>query len=222
MKIGILGSGMVGNTLGTKLVSIGHQVMMGSRTAASDAGQKWLQSVHGEGQTGTFADAAKFGELVINCTNGANSIEALRQSGSANLRGKILIEVSNPLDFSRGMPPSLTICNTDSLGEQVQRELPETRVVKALNTVNCAVMVQPSLAPGDHQLFICGNDPSAKREVIGYLAEWFGWKKENVVDLGDIIGARATEMYLPLWLRLMGLLGTPHFNIHLAVAPKIA
>jgi hypothetical protein len=222
MKIGILGSGMVGNTLGTKLVSIGHQVMMGSRTAASDAGQKWLQSVHGKGQTGTFADAAKFGELVINCTNGTNSIDALRQSGLANLRGKILIEVSNPLDFSRGMPPSLTVCNTDSLGEQVQRELPETRVVKALNTVNCAVMVQPSLAPGDHQLFICGNDPSAKREVTGYLSEWFGWKKENVVDLGDITGARATEMYLPLWLRLMGLLGTPHFNIRLAVAPKIA
>jgi predicted dinucleotide-binding enzyme len=220
MKIGILGSGAVGSTLGTKLVSIGHQVMMGSRTAASDAGRKWVQSVGGKGQAGTFADAAKFGELLINCTNGANSIDALRQAGASNLRGKILIEASNPLDFSKGMPPTLTVCNTDSLGEQVQREFPETRVVKALNTVNCDVMVQPSLVPGEHQLFICGNDAGARRDVALYLSEWFGWKKENIVDLGDITGARATEMYLPLWLRLMGLLGTPHFSIRLEVAPK--
>jgi predicted dinucleotide-binding enzyme len=220
MKTGILGSGMVGKTLGTKLVSAGHQVMMGSRTATSDAGQEWLRSVGGRAQQGTFADAAAFGEILINCTNGVNSVAALRQAGTGNLRGKILIEVSNPLDFSKGMPPSLTVCNTDSLGEQVQREFPDTKVVKALNTVNCAVMVQPSLAPGDHQLFICGNDMGAKREVIARLGEWFGWKKENIIDLGDITGARATEMYLPLWLRLMGVLGTPHFNVRLAVGAK--
>ena len=220
MKIGILGSGMVGKTLGTKLVSVGHQVMMGSRTAKSEAGQEWLNSVAGKAQQGTFADAAAFGQIVFNCTNGANSLQALRQAGAANLGGKILIEVSNPLDFSKGMPPSLTVCNTDSLGEQVQREFPQSRVVKVLNTVNCAVMVQPSLAPGDHQLFICGNDASAKSEVIARLGEWFGWKKENVIDLGDITGARATEMYLPLWLRLMGVLGTPHFNVRLAVGAK--
>jgi predicted dinucleotide-binding enzyme len=219
MKIGILGSGMVGKTLGTHLVNAGHKIMMGSRTANSEAGQEWLRSVGGKAQSGTFADAAAFGEIVINCTNGANSIAALRQAGAPNLRGKILIEVSNPLDFSKGMP-SLTVCNTDSLGEQVQRELPETKVVKALNTVNCAVMIQPALVPGDHHLFICGNDIAAKREVTAHLSEWFGWKKENIIDLGDISGARATEMYLPLWLRLMGQLGTPHFNVRLAVGSK--
>jgi predicted dinucleotide-binding enzyme len=190
MNIGILGSGMVGNTLATKLVRGGQQVMMGSRTAASEAGQRWLRSVEGKGQCGTFADTAKFGEILFNCTNGANSIAALRQAGAAPLRGKILIEVSNPLDFSKGMPPSLTVCNNDSLGEEVQREFPDTWVVKALNTVNCEVMVQPSLAPGDHQLFICGNDTAAKREVTQRLSEWFGWKKENIIDLGDITGAR--------------------------------
>jgi predicted dinucleotide-binding enzyme len=220
MKIGILGSGMVGKTLGTKLVSMGNQVMMGSRTAASDAGQQWLRAVGGKGQCGTFADAAAFGDLIFNCTNGANSIAALRQAGAAHLLDKILIEVSNPLDFSKGMPPTLTICNTDSLGEQVQREFPDTKVVKALNTVNCAVMVQPSLAPGDHQLFICGNDAAAKAAVVARLGEWFGWKKENIIDLGDITGARATEMYLPLWLRLMSTLQTPLFNVRLAVGGK--
>jgi predicted dinucleotide-binding enzyme len=213
MKIAILGTGMVGNALGTKLVQIGHQVMMGSRTAGSNAGQEWLRSVGGQAQIGTFADAAAFGEIILDCTNGANSLAALRQAGSMNLREKILIQVSNPLDFSKGMPPSLTVCNTDSLGEQTQREFPETRVVKALNTVNCAVMVQPSLVPGDHDLMICGNDAAAKRETTTRLGEWFGWKKENIIDLGDITSARGTEMYLALWVRLWGVLGTPHFNI---------
>src|SRR6516164_377923 len=135
MKIAILGTGMVGNTIATKLVQLGHQIMMGSRTANSDAGQEWLRSVGGQGQIGTFADTAAFGEIVLDCTNGANSLAALRQAGAANLRGKILVQVGNPLDFSKGMPPSLTVCNTDSLGEQTQRTFPETRVVKALNTV---------------------------------------------------------------------------------------
>ena len=213
MKIAILGSGMVGHALGTKLVEIGHQVLMGSRTARSEAGQEWLRSVKGQAQIGTFADAAAFGEIILDCTNGANSLAALRQGGAANLADKILIQISNPLDFSQGMPPSLTVCNTDSLGEQIQREFPQARVVKALNTVNCAVMVQPSLVPGDHDLIICGNDATAKREVVGLLGEWFGWKEQSVIDLGDITSSRATEMYLALWVRLWGVLGTPHFNI---------
>src|SRR5215831_4796171 len=150
MKIAVLGTGMVGNTIATKLVQLGHQVMMGSRTADSDAGQIWLRSVGSKARLGTFADSATFGEIVFDCTNGANSLAALRQAGAASLRDKILIHVSNPLDFSKGMPPTLTVCNTDSLGEQVQREFPETRVVKALNTVNCEIMIQPSLVPGDH------------------------------------------------------------------------
>jgi 8-hydroxy-5-deazaflavin:NADPH oxidoreductase len=213
MNIAVLGTGMVGTAIATKLVTIGPHIMMGSRTANNDTGQAWLRSVGGKAQCGTFADAAAFGEIVFNCTNGANALVALRQAGAANLRGKILIEVANPLDMSTGMPPSLTVCNTDSLGEQVQREFPNTRVVKALNTVNCEVMVQPSLVPGDHNLFLCGNDAEAKREVSDKLCEWFSWKKENIIDLGDISAARGMEMFLPLWLRLWSVLGTGHFNI---------
>jgi 8-hydroxy-5-deazaflavin:NADPH oxidoreductase len=214
MKIAVLGSGMVGNTIATKLVQLGHQVMMGSRSANSEAGQQWLRSVGGNAQTGTFADAAAFGELVFDCTNGANALTALRQAGVGNLRGKILIQVGNPLDTSKGMPPTLTVCNTDSLGEQIQREFPDVRVVKALNTVNCDIMIAPSRVPGDHDLFICGNDAAAKGEVTDWLCEWFGWKPGNIVDLGDITNSRGTEMFLALWVRLWGVLGTPHFNIH--------
>jgi len=212
MKIGILGTGMVGNAIGTKLVQMGHQVTMGSRTAGSDAGKEWQKSTGGKGQIGTFADAAGFGEIIFDCTNGANSITALRQAGAANLRGRILIQVSNPLDFSKGMPPSLTVCNTDSLGEQIQREFPDTRVVKALNTMNCRVMVEPSLVPGDHQVIMCGNDAAAKAEVTKHLGAWFGWKPGNVIDLGDITGCRGMEMLLPLWMRLYGMYGDPTFN----------
>jgi len=214
MKIAVLGTGMVGNALATKLVNIGHEIMMGSRSANSDAGQEWLRSVGGKAQIGTFADAAAFGETVFDCTNGANSIAALRSAGAKNLRGKILIQVGNPLDTSKGMPPTLTVCNTDSLGEQVQREFPEVRVVKALNTVNCEIMIAPSRVPGDHDLFICGNDAAAKREVAARLSEWFGWKPGNIIDLGDITNSRGTEMFLALWVRLWGVVGNPHFNIH--------
>jgi len=212
MKIAVLGTGMVGNALATKLVEVGHQVMMGSRTANSKPAQDWQSAVGKAVQIGTFADAAAFGELIISCTNGANSVAALRQAGEVNLRGEILIDVSNPLDMSQ-KPPTLTFCNTDSLGERIQREFPETIVVKALNTVNCEVMVNPSLVPGNHNLFVCGNDPAAKAKVSGFIAENFGWKRENVVDLGDISNSRGTEMYLALWIRLWGVVGTPHFNI---------
>ena len=207
---------MVGATLAKKLLQIKQDVMMGSRTANSKGAQTWLESVGGNGKIGTFAEAAAFGEIILDCTNGANSLDALRLAGAENLGHKILIQIGNPLDFSKGMPPSLTVCNTDSLGEQTQREFPEVRVVKALNTVNCEVMVNPARVPGDHALPICGNDAEAKREVAGKLSEWFGWKPSNIVDLGDITGARGTEMYLPLWLRLWGAVGTPVFNIQLA------
>jgi 8-hydroxy-5-deazaflavin:NADPH oxidoreductase len=160
------------------------------------------RGVGGQAQIGTFADAAAFGEIVFDCTNGAYALAALRQAGAANLRGKILIQVGNPLDTSKGLPRSLTVCNTESLGEQVQREFPDTRVVKALNTVNCDIMVDPERVPGDHNLFICGNDAAAKREVINRLCEWFGWKPSNIIDLGDITNSRGTEMFLALWLRL--------------------
>jgi predicted dinucleotide-binding enzyme len=215
MKITVLGTGMVGKAIATKLVQLGHQVMMGSRSADSEAGQQWLRSVAGDAHhIGTFAEAAAFGEVVFDCTNGANSLAALRQAGASNLRGKILTQAGNPLDLSKGMPPTLTVCNTDSLGEQTQREFPEVRVVKALNTVNCDIMIAPSRVQGDHELFICGNDATAKREVIDRLCEWFGWKRESILDLGDITNSRGTEMFLALWVRLWSVVGTPHFNIH--------
>ena len=139
-----------------------------------------------------------------------SSLEALNLAGANNLRGKLLIDIANALDFSKGMPPTLSVCNTDSLAEQIQRTFPELRVVKTLNTVNCNVMVNPSLVPGDHDMFVCGNNPDAKAEVTEILKNWFGWK--SVIDLGDITGARGMEMLIPIWIRLWGLLQTPNFN----------
>jgi predicted dinucleotide-binding enzyme len=141
---------------------------------------------------------------------GARAVDA------GDLRGKTLVDVANPLDFSRGMPPTLTVCNTDSLGEQIQRAYPATKVVKALNTVNSDVMVDPALVEGDHMLLTCGNDAGAKAEVSDLLARAFGWKPENIIDLGDITAARGTEAFLLLWVRLMGTLGTAHFNLRIA------
>jgi hypothetical protein len=212
MKIGIVGSGGVARTLGGKLASLGHEVMLGSRSPEKLEG--WLGSAGSTASAGTFAEAAQHGELVLNATAGVASLEALRTAGEANLDGKVLIDVANPLDFSRGMPPTLTVANTDSLGEQIQRAFPHAQVVKALNTVNAVVMVEPqALADGEHHLFICGNDAGAKAQVSEWLMEWFGWR--HVLDLGDITAARGMEMWLPLWLRLWGAVGTPRFNVRI-------
>ena len=211
MKLGILGTGMVGNAIGTKLIQLGHEVKMGSRTPSNEKAAEWVKANGPKASQGTFADAAAFGEIVFNCTAGTASIEALKQAGERNLQSKILIDISNPLDFSQGMPPTLTICNTDSVGEQIQRAFPNVKVVKTLNTVNCNVMVNPSLVPGDHDVFMSGNDTAAKSKVREVLTQWFGWK--SVIDLGDISTARGTEMYLPLWVRLYALFQKPNFNI---------
>jgi predicted dinucleotide-binding enzyme len=211
VKLGILGTGMVGNAIGTKLIQLGHEVKMGSRTPSNEKAAEWVKANGPKASQGTFADAAAFGEIVFNCTAGAASIEALKQAGERNLQSKILIDISNPLDFSQGMPPTLTICNTDSVGEQIQRAFPNVKVVKTLNTVNCNVMVNPSLVPGDHDVFMSGNDTAAKSKVREVLTQWFGWK--SVIDLGDISTARGTEMYLPLWVRLYALFQKPNFNI---------
>jgi hypothetical protein len=216
MKIGILGTGMVGNALGTKLVKNGHEVTMGSRNANNEPAQKWATSLGERAHTATFRDAATFAEVVISCTGGMHSMEALESVGAEALRNKILIDVSNPLQQNKDGSMILGFCNTDSLGEQIQRTFPFTRVVKALNTVNCDIMVEPSRVPGDHNLFICGNDTNAKKEVAQYLNEWFGWKGENIIDLGDITAARGTEMMMPLWMRLFqDVIGHPHFNYHI-------
>lgn len=190
---------MVGKTLATKLRDLGHDVQIGSRSAGDDSVP--------------FAEAAAHGELVFNCTAGTASLEALGAAGTENLAGKILVDVANPLDFSKGMPPTLSVCNDDSLGEQIQRAFPDAKVVKALHTVNASVMVDPGSVPGKHDLFMCGNDDDAKAQVSSGILQSFGWPADRIHDLGDITGARATEMYLPLWLRLMGVVGSPTFNI---------
>ncbi len=212
MKIGILGTGMVGQTLGSKLVQLGHEVKMGSRTENNENATQWVKKMGGRASQGTFSSAAAFGEIVFNCTAGTASLAALKSAGSQNLRGKVLIDVANPLDFSKGMPPTLSVCNTDSLAEQIQRAFPQAKVVKTLNTMNCIVMVNPSLVPGEHSVFVNGNDPQAKAKVKEILGS-FGWK--SIIDLGDITAARGTEMLLPIWLRLMGLYQSPNFNFRI-------
>ena len=214
MNIGILGTGMVGQTIGSMLIQLGHEVRMGSRTVDNEKAAQWVAANGPRASQGTFADAAKFGELLFNCTSGVASLQALERAGAANLKGKILVDVANPLDFSHGMPPSLAVCNMDSLGEQIQRAFPEARVVKTLNTVTCTVMVNPALVAGAQDMFICGNDPEAKAVVVRILKEWFGW--ESVIDLGDLSAARAMEMMLPMWIRLWGVLQTPIFGFKIA------
>jgi predicted dinucleotide-binding enzyme len=207
MKIGVLGTGPVGNALGGKLVSLGHNVMMGGRSATNEKVVAFVQRTGGK--AGSFAEAAAHGEIVFNCLRGDISIDVLT-AVSAELEGKILADVSNPLDFSKGRPPTLAITNTDSLGEVIQRGLPATRVVKTLNTVSNAVMVDPGMIHGPHAVFVSGNDAGAKGRIKDILRA-FGW--QQIIDLGDITSARGPEQYLPLWLRLMGNLGTSNFNI---------
>ena len=213
MRIGILGTGIVGQTIGSALVHRGHEVRLGSRTANNPKAQDWVAAHRERASQGTFADAATFGALMFNCTSGTASLEALHAAGIGNLAGKILIDVANPLDFSRGMPPILSICNADSLAERIQAEFPATKVVKALNTMSAKVMTDPASVPGEHDVFLSGNDPEAKAHVRELLQS-FGW--QNIVDLGDITTARGPEMMLPVWLRLWGAFKTPMINFHIA------
>ena len=213
MKIGILGTGHVGNTIGARLIELGHTVMMGSRTATNEKARAFAAKHEGKGSAGTFADAAAYGEVIFNCGKGIEAIHILKSAGAKNLEGKVLIDVSNPLDFSRGFPPSLSVCNTDSMGETIQREFPNVRVVKSLNTMSCHLMVRPDqLNGGDHDVFVGGNDAGAKKVAIGIL-ESFGWKPPHIVDLGDITSSRGAELVLPVWLRLYGAKGNGTFNL---------
>jgi 8-hydroxy-5-deazaflavin:NADPH oxidoreductase len=217
MKIAVFGTGMVGETIATKLVALGHEVMMGSRTANNDKAVAWANKAGARAKTGTFADAAQFAELAFNCTLGTAALDVLTAAGASNLENKVLVDVTNPLDFSKGMPPTLFVFGDDSLGERIQRALPKTKVVKALNTINCNVMVDAARVPGDHATFIAGNDADAKAVVRNLLTEGFGWK--SVIDLGDISGSRGTEAYLLLWLRMWGVLQTGDFNVAVVRAP---
>ena len=188
MKIGVLGTGMVGDAIGSRLVELGHEVKMGSRTADNEKAKAFVAKHAGKASAGTFAEAAAFGEIIINCTAGVASVEALQMAGEANINGKIIVDIANPLDFSKGAPPSLipSLSNTNSLGEEIQNTFPSVKVVKTLNTMWCGLMVNPAMInSGDHTNFMCGNDAEAKQKVKALLNE-FGWKNKNLLDLGDI------------------------------------
>ena len=211
MRIAILGTGMVGDTLGSALAARGHEVKMGSRSASNEKAAAWAKKAGAKASHGTFADAASFGEVAILCTNGGGAVEAAK-AAAPGLSGKLLIDVTNPLDFSKGFPPTLFFRGDDSLGEQVQKAVAGAHVVKALNTVNAILMTDPAkVGGGEHDLLICGNDAGAKAKVEELLGSWFGWK--HFVDLGDISQARGTEAYLALWIRLYGAMKSPDFNI---------
>jgi len=228
MKIAIIGTGAVGRTIASKLVELNQDIMMGTRNVAEKLSSsttdfygnppfvEWHKA-NSKVKLGTFSDAASYGEIVVNATNGSNSVTALIQAGTKNLADKILIDISNPLDFSNGMPPSLLpgLNNTNSLGEEIQKTFPDTMVVKTLNTMWCGLMVNPKLiGNGDHINFLSGNNTEAKTRVRKLLNQ-FGWFDENVVDLGDITAARATESMLPIWLRVMGVTKSGAFNFKL-------
>lgn len=213
MNIGILGTGDVGRTLAQAWANAGHTVHIAGRQAQHPQ-QGWAQA-NGIGY-GTFAAVAAWADVVVNATSGRGTLSALEQAGADALKGKVLVDVANPLDFSNGMPPSLFIVNTDSLGEAVQRALPNTRVVKALNTLSCRFMVNPKgIANGVHDLFLCGDDAPAKATVCALLGD-LGWSSDHLIDLGGIAQARGTEQLLPIWVRLWGVLGTDAFNFHIA------
>jgi predicted dinucleotide-binding enzyme len=221
VRFGILGTGVVGKSIAVRLDGLGHDVIVGTRNpeetlSRTDPDQygnppfgAW-QEEHPEIRLGTFAEAAAHGDMVVNATAGAVSLEALEQAGEDTLNGKILIDISNPLDFSKGMPPTLLVSNTDSLGEQIQRRFPEAKVVKTLHTMNAYLMVDPAqLAATDHTVFVSGDDAEAKARVSELLRS-FGWS--DIIDLGDITTARGTEMVLPIWVRLFGVLQKPIYN----------
>jgi 8-hydroxy-5-deazaflavin:NADPH oxidoreductase len=211
MRVGVLGTGMVGTAIASRLVEVGHDVVMGSRTADNESALAWVAGQPERAAAGTFADAARHGEVVVNATSGTASLAALQAAGEENLAGKVLADVANPIAVP-GAPPGLEPVGDDSLAEQIQRAFPAARVVKTLNTMNCQVMVRPSTVPGDHDVFMAGNDAGAKDVVRSMLAD-FGWPEASVRDLGDITAARALAMYLPLWVGLRLVLGHNAFNI---------
>ncbi len=228
--IAVLGTGSVAQTLASKFLSLGYDVMMGTRNVAeklaetsndSYGGQSFRDwhSLNQNARLGTFSEAAAFSEILLNATKGSSSVDVLKMAGAQNIRGKILIDVANPLDTSKGMPPTLIpeLSNTNSLGEEIQRTFPDLKVVKTLNTMWNGLMVAPGMINGgDHSVFICGNHPDAKDKVKDILRS-FGWEDKSILDLGDITSSRGTEMYLPLWLRVMGAKNSAAFNVKIII-----
>jgi predicted dinucleotide-binding enzyme len=190
---------MVGNTIGNKLIQLGYEVKMGSRTANNEKALTWVKSNGSTASNGTFADAVLFGDIIFNCTKGEHTLEVVEMAGVENFTSKIIIDVSNPLDFSKGFPPVLipSLTNINSLGEEIQKLLPGAKVVKTLNIVNCEVMVDANRCGGEATMFLAGNDSEAKEDVATLLNQ-FGWN--DIIDLGGITHARSTEMMFPIWL----------------------
>jgi predicted dinucleotide-binding enzyme len=216
MNIGVLGTGVVGETIATALTEKGHNVRMGSRSANNEKAAAWVKKSNNHATQGDFNDAAAFGEIVFLCLNGAHVLDAIGSINSDSVIGKIVVDVTNPLDFSKGMPPRLLegLNNSNSLGEEIQKALTGARVVKTFNTLNCYVMVNPKLVnDGDHTLFICGDDADAKNKVKHFLVDTFGWKPDNLLDIGGIQAARGAEAYVPFWVMIMQATGSPMFNI---------
>ncbi len=213
MKIAVLGTGGVGHAHCSKFVALGHEVRMGARTADNEKASAWA-SAHGAGH-GTFDDVAGWADLVVNATSGVGSVAAISSIAADHLDGKVLIDVSNPLDFSKGFPPTLSVCNDDSLAEQIQRAAPGARVVKSLNTVANSLMVDPGKLGDDTDIFVCGDDEAA-RATAGELLQSMGWR--SIRDLGPLSQSRGLEAWLLLWTRLYGALGTAEFNLKLVGA----
>jgi predicted dinucleotide-binding enzyme len=197
MKIGVLGTGDVGKALGKGFVTLGHEVKMGSRTAPNDKAVAWALDMGPKASAGSFADAAEFGDIVVLATLGVANEEVLHAAGPANLRGKVVIDATNPLDFSGGIPPKLAIAGNDSGGERVQRLIPDARVVKAFNTVGNPFMFRPEFPGGPPDMFIAGNDEEAKTKVSAILKD-FGWA--TVHDLGGIEASRYLEAMCMVWV----------------------
>ena len=216
MNFGILGTGTVGQTIGSALIQKSHSVCMGSRDRHHAKANAWKVKEGGNATVGTFEEAAAFGEVLFLCLNGQHALEAVRTVGSENISGKLVIDLTNPLDFSKGMPPRLLegLHNSNSLGEEIQKAWPEAHLVKVLNTVTAQLMIDPSLVNnGDHHLFMCGNLAQPKRDVAQLLGTLFGWRTENILDLGTIESARLTESYIPFWVGIMQATGTHLFNV---------
>jgi 8-hydroxy-5-deazaflavin:NADPH oxidoreductase len=215
MRIGVLGSGMAGRTIASRLIELGHEVRMGSRNSRGAAAM-WARTAGARASAGDYADAAGFGELIVNASPGAHSLEVLRQAGEAALAGKVLLDIANPISpDGGGVPATLTVANTDSLAEQIQRAFPQVVVVKALNTMNAAVMVRPEIVPGDHVVFVSSDDDGVRQLVTGLL-ESFGWPAARIIDLGGLATARGTEAYVLLWLGVWNAVGAGEFNIAIA------
>jgi 8-hydroxy-5-deazaflavin:NADPH oxidoreductase len=214
MRIGVLGTGMVGQALATRLVEAGHDVVMGARSASNETATGWADGNGDRARAGTFADAAAHGAAVVNAPGGAVSLAALEQAGAENLAGKVLVDVSNPMKPDSGFPPQLDPVGTDSLAETIQRAFPEARVVKTLNTMTADLMVHPDKLAGAHDVFLAGDDADAKAVVTGLLSD-FGWPDTSIRDVGGLTAARGLEMYLIFWIGLRLTIGANIFNVHI-------